>query len=126
NQSGSVYVPEHSRAPESVGLVRSLLKGLGSLIGMIFGSADKYPSSPPVTELRTGAAASVSPSQPALTGDLQAVVNVGELWRETSIESVDEALALIAERSRLGAVTVTRNIGFSSRKLGAQPIVVKE
>lgn len=126
NQSGSVYVPEHSRAPESVGLVRSLLKGLGSLIGMIFGSADKYPSSPPVTELRTGAAAFVSPSQPALTGDVQAVVNVGELWRETSIESVDEALALIAELSTLGAVTVTRNIGFSSRKLGAQPIAVKE
>lgn len=126
NQSGSAFVPEHSRAPESVGLVRSLLKGLGSLIGMIFGSAEKYPSSPPVTELRTGAAASVSPSQPALTGDVQAVVNLGELWRETSIERVDEALALIAELSRLGAVTVTRNIGFSSRKLGAQPIVVKE
>lgn len=126
NQSVSAFVPEHSREPESVGLVRSLLKGLGSMIGIILGPAEKYTSSPPVTELRTGIAASVSPSQPALTGDLQAVVNLGDLWRETSIERVDEALALIAELSRLGAVTVTRNIGFSSRKLGAQPIVVKE
>lgn len=126
NLSGSALVPDRSRSTEGVGFFRSMLKGLGSMIGMVFVSPAKYASSPPVTELRTGATAPAPLPQPTLGGDVQAVINLGELWRETSIERVDEAMALIAELARLGAVTVARQISFSSRKLGAQSDFVKE
>lgn len=117
---------QRSGEKESTGFLRSLLKGLGSMIGMIFGSVEKTPGSTPVTVLRTGDTAAVVPAQSVLSGDVQAVINLGELLRVTSIERVDEAMSVIAELSRLGAVTVTRQIGFSTRKLGAQNSIVKE
>lgn len=117
---------------ENVVLIRSILKGFGSMIGMLFGTSTPGPSPSPAlpSALRTPQSKveelpEVASSPPPLAlGHIQSVINLGELWRETSITKVDDALSIVAELEKLGAVTVTRKVGFATRSLGQQPVQV--
>ncbi|AWI80386.1 hypothetical protein CEW87_14070 [Parazoarcus communis] len=115
---------------ENVGVIRSILRGLGSMIGMLFGTSTPTPSpaapapAPTPQSKVNRSTPAVSSSPPMVRGDIQSVINLGELWRETSIAKVDDALSIVAELEKSGALTVTRKIGFATRSLGQQPVQV--
>lgn len=48
--------------------------------------------------------------------NLEAIINLGQIWRDTSLPCIDDVLSTIAQLDDLKALEVTRKIGFSPRQ----------
>lgn len=112
--------PLPEQEPASSGWLGSVLSGLADFVGFLFGAPEssKRSNSPSVD----GAPASSGTGVPAIdrTEPHDAVMNLGNIWADTSLHSIDEVLQCLAELDRLQAVKLQREISFAAKGLSLQ------
>jgi superfamily II DNA/RNA helicase/cold shock CspA family protein len=99
-----------SPAPEGRSVLDRIIDGLTSFVGMLLGSP-RRPELPNPTQLSPTAP---TPQTPVRNGD--AIINLGQIWRDTSLAHIDDVLSIVAELEDRNALEVTRKIGFSRRR----------
>jgi superfamily II DNA/RNA helicase len=91
-------------------VLERIIDGLTSFVGMLLGS----PRRPePSNVARPSPTASVSQSPER---DGEAIINLGQILRDTSLTHIDDVLSTVAELEDRKALEVTRKIGFSRRR----------
>lgn len=96
------------------GVVERLMKRLSSYVGFLFGDAPKQSATgEPVARATPGEvqrAAAVEPLQ-------DAVVNLGHIWREARLRSMDDVLSTLVDLEKRGAVSIQRSLMFNRSRL---------
>jgi len=87
-----------------------IVADLTSFVGMLLGS----PRRPDPANLARPSATVSAGRTPERDGE--AIVNLGQIWRDTSLPHVDDVLSMIAELEDRKGLEVTRKIGFSRRR----------
>lgn len=113
SQSSAVISELPARAsPDREGrsVLDRIIAGLTSFVGMLLGSP-KRPD--PANMARPSPTFAV---QKIPECDEEAIINLGQIWRDTSLPHIDDVLSTVAELEDRKALEVTRKIGFSRRR----------
>ncbi|MBX7136139.1 MAG: UvrD-helicase domain-containing protein [Fimbriimonadaceae bacterium] len=113
SQSPAVISELPARAsPEREGrsVLDRIIDGLTSFVGMLLGS----PRRPEPSNLVRPSPTASARQTPARDGE--AIINLGQIWRDTSLPHIDDVLSTVAELEDRKALEVTRKIGFSRRR----------
>jgi len=110
--SAAISEPPTRASPnrEERSVLDRIIDGLTSFVGMLLGSA---PRPEPSNLARPSPTVSV-PQAPERGAE--AIINLGQIWRDTSLPHIDDVLSTVAELEGRKALEVTRKIGFSRRR----------
>ena len=110
--SAAISEPPTRASPnrEERSVLDRIIDGLTSFVGMLLGSA---PRPEPSTLARPSPTVSVPL---ASERGAEGIINLGQIWRYTSLPHIDDVLSTVAELEGRNALEVTRKIGFSRRR----------
>lgn len=95
---------------EDQGIIEKVLDGISDFVGFLFRGnravvkTTREESQKPKNEIITDVAA---------TGTYEAIVNLGQVWRDTALPHVDDVLSAIADLEMRNALKISRRVGFS-------------
>ena len=113
SRSSAVVSEPPARAPpdrQERSVLDRIIDGLSSFVGMLLGT----PSWPEPSSLARPSPTSSARQTPER--DEEAIINLGQIWRDTSLPHIDDVLSTVAELEECSALEVTRKIGFSRRR----------
>jgi superfamily II DNA/RNA helicase len=93
-----------------------IIDGLSSFIGFFLGSRQE-PAVAIIPAVRNEKASNTRLASPG-----EAIINLGQIWRDTSLRHIDDVLSTIADLEERGAIEITRTITFSRRRYSHAPL----
>lgn len=90
----------------------TIIEGLSSFIGMLFGVTDRSPPRSFPTSRETSNISTPVPN--SVSGP--AIINLAQIWRESSLPHIDDVLETISQLERRLGLSITRRIRFSRRR----------
>ena len=107
--------PEHNFAAKEIekperSFLERIIDGISRFVGMLLHTPTSAPE-------QASAGAQVTRKQAAVTQqNVEAIINLAQIWRETSLTSIDDVLSTIAHLEERQALKITRKIRFSRRR----------
>jgi len=95
---------------EDQGIIEKVLDGISDFVGFLFGGNRGV--------VKTTIEESQKPKNEIITdvtdtGSYEAIINLGQVWRDTVLPHVDDVLSAIADLEMRNALKISRRIGFS-------------
>ena len=87
-----------------------IIDGLTSFVGMLLGTPRRSAPSNQAPPSPTSSAQQIPEREE------EAIINLGQIWRETSLQHIDDVLSAVADLEKRNALEVTRKINFSRRR----------
>ena len=109
NQQPAAVTATPTATANNRNIVERIIDGLSNLIGFLFGGA-RVPNSSRNDSVQSQLRSPLAVPTSTIAGD--AVINLGQIWRDTSLAHVDDVLSMIVELETRNALQITRKIAF--------------